>query len=74
MLCRVSCRTCHISCLWTDDPKAFLETVCQRYRHCQAKLVNEEFQAPIRPSRAKSVTRTRAGEARAAARLAPAAH
>ena len=59
MLCRVSCQACHISCLWTDDPKAFLESVCQRYRHCQAKLVNEEFQRPIRAPRAKAVTRHR---------------
>jgi len=56
MLCRVSCQACHISCLWTDDPKAFIESVCQRYRHCQAKLVHEEFQKPIR---AKAVTRHR---------------
>ena len=62
MLCRVSCQACHISCLWTDDPKAFLESVCQRYRHCQAKLVEEEFQRPLRAARAKSVTRHRANE------------
>jgi hypothetical protein len=57
MLCRVSCKVCHISCLWTDDPKAFIESVCMRYRHCEAKLVNEEFQRPARGARAKSVPR-----------------
>jgi hypothetical protein len=57
MLCRVSCKACHISCLWTDDPKAFIESVCMRYRHCEAKLVSEEFQQPARGVRAKSVPR-----------------
>ena len=57
MLCRVSCKACHISCLWTDDPKAFIDSVCMRYRHCEAKLVNEEFQRPIRDARAKPAAR-----------------
>jgi hypothetical protein len=54
MLCRVSCEACHISCLWTDDPKSFLESVCLRYRHCQAKLMDEGFDRPLSPVKAKS--------------------
>ncbi len=51
MLCRVSCEACHISSLWTDDPKAFLQSVCLRYRHCQAKLMNEGFERPLKAVR-----------------------
>jgi hypothetical protein len=47
MLCRVSCKVCHISCLWTDDPKGFLDSVCLRYRHCQAKLIHEPVERPL---------------------------
>ena len=53
MLCRISCEACHLSCLWTDDPKAFLESVCLRYRHCQAKLLDEGFDAPVLVASAK---------------------
>jgi hypothetical protein len=49
MLCRVSCEACNLSSLWTDDPRAFLETVCSRYRRCQAKLAYEEFSAHAGP-------------------------
>jgi hypothetical protein len=56
MLCRVSCKTCHLSCLWTDDPKGFLESVCLRYRNCQAKLIFEGFDSPGVARRARSVT------------------
>jgi hypothetical protein len=55
MLCRVSCKSCHISCLWTDDPEGFLESVCLRYRHCQAKLTDEGFDETLVVKRAKSV-------------------
>ena len=61
MLCRVSCEACSLSCLWTDDPKAFLESVCLRYRRCQAKLVYEEFSSPVGPpkGRARATSATR---------------
>src|SRR5713101_2641051 len=55
MLCRVSCKTCHISCLWTDDPRGFLASVCLRYRHCQAKLINEGFERPLLVARPRAV-------------------
>jgi hypothetical protein len=74
MLCRVSCQACHISCLWTDDPKAFLESVCQRYRHCQAKLVNEEFCRPAGARRPRAVPRARATAVKAPARAQPVSH
>ena len=74
MLCRVSCQACHISCLWTDDPKAFLQSVCRRYRHCQAKLVNEEFQRPVHAARPKAVERGRVPQAKSGARSSPIAH
>jgi hypothetical protein len=77
MLCRVSCKACHISSLWTDDPKGFLESVCLRYRHCQAKLIEEEFTRPVMAARAKSVA-TRIAPAKAPSRshprIAPAPH
>lgn len=59
MLCRVSCEACNLSCLWTDDPKAFLESICLRYRRCQAKLAYEEFGAHARLAkpRARGATR-----------------
>lgn len=43
MLVRVSCKACHLSSIWTDDPRSFLETVCLRYRHCEAKFDEEAF-------------------------------
>jgi hypothetical protein len=43
MLYRVSCKACHLSSIWTDDPRSFLSTVCLRYRHCEAKLAAEAF-------------------------------
>lgn len=43
MLYRLSCQACHLTSIWTDDPKSFLQTVCRRYRHCEAKLVDESF-------------------------------
>jgi hypothetical protein len=41
MLVRVSCRTCHIDSLWTDDPGTFLASVCLRRRRCRAALTEE---------------------------------
>jgi hypothetical protein len=43
MLVRVSCDRCRISCLWTDEPEAFLRSVCHQRSRCQARLMNEEF-------------------------------
>ena len=54
MLCRVSCKACNISCLWTDDPQGFLGSVCLRYRHCQAKLIDEDFAQPLAARRPKA--------------------
>ena len=65
MLCRVSCEACHISCLWTDDPQGFLESVCLRYRHCQAKLINEGFERPMVAARPRAVTSRRHSAAKA---------
>ena len=48
MLYRVSCQACNLSCLWTDDPRSFLQSVCLRYRHCRAKLVAEASAAEAR--------------------------
>ena len=75
MLCRVSCKACHISCLWTDDPKGFLESVCLRYRHCQAKLINEAFARPMTMDRARPIATTRvSAKASSARKPAPAAN
>lgn len=49
MLVRVSCRACRLASIWTDDPASFLETVCQRYRHCEARLEQEVALIPKRP-------------------------
>jgi hypothetical protein len=59
MLCRVSCKACHISCLWTDDPQGFLASVCMRYRHCQAKLIDESIEEAVIVKRARSVSSRR---------------
>jgi len=67
MLCRVSCQSCHISCLWTDDPQGFLESVCLRYRHCQAKLIDEAFEAPLLVRRARAVSSNRMNGSKTAA-------
>ena len=72
MLCRVSCKLCHISCLWTDDPKGFLESVCLRYRHCQAKLLDEGFGQVVVPRR--RATTPRVGIAKGASARGPAKH
>jgi hypothetical protein len=44
MLYRVSCQNCRLSSLWTDEPEAFLASVCPRYRHRQARLEAEELE------------------------------
>ena len=67
MLCRVSCKTCHISCLWTDDPQGFLASVCLRYRHCQAKLINEGFEHALLVGRPRAVPSHRMSAAKTAA-------
>lgn len=41
MLVRVSCKTCHVDSLWTDDPETFLASVCLRRRRCRAALAEE---------------------------------
>ena len=79
MLCRVSCKACHISCLWTDDPRGFLESVCLRYRHCQAKLIDEGFEEPAIAKRVRSVSSRRVSAGKSAisrvqGRHSPAAH
>lgn len=51
MLCRVSCKACRLSSIWTDDPSSFLQTVCQRYRHCEAQIKDETFRVRMRPRR-----------------------
>jgi hypothetical protein len=66
MLCRVSCEACHIECLWTDDPKSFLESVCLRYRHCQAKLIDEALGERIAAHPVTPTSRYRASRAKAA--------
>lgn len=68
MLWRVSCKSCNISSLWTDDPKGFLETVCLRYRHCEANLINEAFEQPLVVGRAKAVAARRGSSGKAASR------
>ena len=51
MLVRISCATCHLECLWTDDPKTFLESVCGHRRECRAQLIEEEsFAKPASPA------------------------
>jgi hypothetical protein len=47
MLCRVSCESCHVSPIWTDEPASFVEAVCRRPRGCRAKLVDEDMFAPV---------------------------
>lgn len=66
MLCRVSCKACHISCLWTDDPRGFLESVCLRYRNCQAKLIDEGFEERAAVKRARSISPRRISATKAA--------
>ena len=47
MLCRVSCESCHVSPIWTDEPASFVEAVCRRSRGCRAKVVDEDMMAPV---------------------------
>jgi hypothetical protein len=74
MLCRVSCKACHISCLWTDDPRGFLESVCLRYRHCQAKLIDEGFEEPVIVRRARSVSPRRVSGGKSTITRVPGRH
>jgi len=41
MLCRVSCELCELYC-WTDDPGAFISSLCARPRRCRARVVDEK--------------------------------
>jgi hypothetical protein len=41
MLCRVSCELCGLYC-WTDDPGAFITSLCARPRRCRARVVDEK--------------------------------
>jgi len=43
MLVRIACSRCRLASLWTDDPQAFLATVCRDPRRCEATLVDEAF-------------------------------
>jgi hypothetical protein len=52
MLFRVSCKTCRLSSIWTDEPSSFLETVCLRYRHCEARIEEEVFRVRLGPRQA----------------------
>jgi hypothetical protein len=74
MLCRVSCKACHISCLWTDDPRGFLESVCLRYRHCQAKLIDEGVAEPSTVRRVRSVSPRRVSGGKGAVSRVPGRH
>jgi hypothetical protein len=47
MLCRVSCESCHVSPIWTDDPASFVGGVCLRPRRCRAQLVDEVLSRPV---------------------------
>jgi len=47
MLLRISCNRCCLSALWTDDPKWFLETVCNGGTQCEATLVADQFAVSI---------------------------
>ncbi len=66
MLCRVSCKACRIFCLWTDDPRGFLKSVCLHYRDCRAKLIDEGFGERVAVRRARSISPRRASTANAA--------
>lgn len=43
MLLRISCTRCRLGSLWTDEPAAFLATVCRQPRRCRATLHDESF-------------------------------
>ena len=43
MLLRISCVPCRLGSLWTDEPEAFLATICRRPMRCQATLHDERF-------------------------------
>jgi len=51
MLCRVSCESCHVFPIWTDEPASFVEAVCRRPRGCRAQLVDESMPAPVASKR-----------------------
>lgn len=43
MLLRIACSRCRLASLWTDEPAAFLATICREPRRCQASLRDERF-------------------------------
>jgi hypothetical protein len=43
MLLRISCFRCRLASLWTDEPAAFLATICRDRRRCRATLHDERF-------------------------------
>jgi hypothetical protein len=47
MLVRIACPRCRLESLWTDDPDAFLSTVCRDPRRCHATLSNEPFRGGL---------------------------
>ncbi|MGH7860461.1 MAG: hypothetical protein ACREQY_24285 [Candidatus Binatia bacterium] len=47
MLVRISCERCRLASLWTDDPRWFLETVCNGGSRCEATLVVEHFRGVV---------------------------
>ncbi len=47
MLCRVSCESCDVSPIWTDDPASFVAGVCRRPRGCRAQLVDESLPGAV---------------------------
>jgi hypothetical protein len=51
MLCRVSCESCHVSPIWTDDPASFVAGLCRRPRGCRAQLVDEILPGPVASKR-----------------------
>lgn len=49
MLVRIACESCLAAALWTDDPNAFLHTVCRNRGRCVARLTNE-LQEEVSPA------------------------
>ncbi|MGH7818754.1 MAG: hypothetical protein ACREQ9_03195 [Candidatus Binatia bacterium] len=47
VLLRISCDRCSLASLWTDDPRWFLETVCNGGSRCEATLVAEHFDGVV---------------------------
>jgi hypothetical protein len=52
MLVRVSCDGCDLRCLWTDEPRWFVDSVCLHPGDCRARFLEEEFTADPRDAAA----------------------